>query len=263
MKQGHSAIQQAHSAMEQAHGGNQQKRIAVVLARLEDSGNVGAVCRVMANSDASSLRIVGSRADYDDAEVRRRAIHAARLWDEAEFFDSITDAVKDCALSFGATRRRGKNRKGKLLLPEDFAELFAQKSAGTFALVFGSERAGLTDAELNECAMGVTIPASDAFPSLNVSHAAQILCYAAFRAGASGARSAGHTPVTLERVDTTVGVITDKLADIGFFSVTGRSDMERFWRDILARAALTESEAAYLEKIFTKAAGLAARKSCL
>ena len=240
--------------------GKQQKRIAIVLSRLEESGNVGAVCRVMANSDVSSLRIVGAREDYDDEKVRRRAIHAAHIWDEAVFFDSITDAVKDCALSFGATRRRGKKRKGKLLLPEDFAELFVQKSAGTFALVFGNERAGLTDSELNECAMGVTIPASEAFPSLNVSHAAQILCYAAFRAG-SGARSAGHTPVTLGRIDKTVGVITDKLAGMGFFSVTGRNDMEHFWRDILARATLTESEAAYLEKIFTKAAGLSSRRS--
>jgi tRNA/rRNA methyltransferase len=160
-------------------------------------------------------------------------------------------------LSFGATRRRGKRRKGKLLLPEDFTAFIAQKPKGITALVFGNERTGLTDEELAECTMGITIPASDSFPSLNLSHAVQILCYAAYRA--SRARSPGHTPVTLSRVDKAVSVITDNLARIGFFSVTGRGDMERFWRDILARAALTESEAVYLEKIFTKAAGLASR----
>ena len=43
---------------------------------------------------------------------------------------------------------------------------------------------------------------------------------------------------------------------MGFFSVTGRPDMELFWRSVLSRAALSESEAKYIEKTFTKAAGL-------
>jgi tRNA/rRNA methyltransferase len=252
------SIQFFRGAMEKRQQDSPQIHIAVVLSRLEDSGNVGAVCRVMANCAISSLRIVGERSDYDDQKVRSRAIHAAAIWENAEFFATITDAVKDCTVSLGTTRRRGKKRKGKLLFPEDFAEFLSEKRAGTFALVFGNERAGLTDEELNECTVGITIPSSEAFPSLNVSHAAQILCYTAYRALADK-RSAGHTPVTLERVDKTVTVIADKLADIGFFSVTGRKDMERFWRDILARAILTESEAVYLEKIFAKAAGLAKR----
>jgi tRNA/rRNA methyltransferase len=212
----------------------------------------------MANSAVSTLRIVGARQDYDDEQVRRLAIHASAIWDDAAFFSSITDAVKDCMMSFGTTRRRGKNRKGKLLLPEDFVACIAQKPAGLTALVFGNERTGLTDEELSECTMGITIPASEAFPSLNLSHAVQILCYLAYRA--DSARSPGHTPVTLERVEKSVLVIADKLAEIGFFSITGRPQMERFWRDILARATLTESEAVYIEKIFTKAAGLAGKE---
>ncbi|GMO40800.1 MAG: RNA methyltransferase [Treponemataceae bacterium] len=256
-------------------------RIAVILAHPEESGNVGAVCRAMANCDVPILRIVGARGNYDNETVRRRAIHAADIWEYAEFFDTITDAVRDCMVSFGTTRRRGKNRKGKLLLPEDFAEFIAQKAAsgtptdqesapGLIALVFGPERAGLTNEELAECTAGLTIPASEGFPSYNLSHAVQILCYIAFRAGICGGANAddmprgaslspGYTPITLGRVEKTVAVITDKLADIGFFSVAGRSDMERFWRDILSRAALTEGEAVYIEKIFAKAAGLASR----
>jgi tRNA/rRNA methyltransferase len=258
-----------------------QLRIAVVLSRPEESRNVGAVCRAMANCDVPILRIVGARGDYDDEKVRRLAIHAADIWDGAEFFGTITDAVKDCMVSFGTTRRRGKNRKGKLLLPEDFAEFIARKidltqqeeqepARGLIALVFGPERTGLTVEELAECTAGITIPASQRFPSYNLSHAVQILCYTAFRAGICGGAdiadvprgatlSPGWTPVTLGRVGETVSVIADKLADIGFFSVTGRPEMERFWRDILSRAALTEGEAGYIEKIFSKAAGLASR----
>jgi tRNA/rRNA methyltransferase len=231
-------------------------RLCIVLCRPEKSGNVGAVCRAMATCGIDCLRIVGSRDGYNDRQVRSMAVHASAIWENAEFFESITDAVKDCAMSFGTTRRRGKNRKGKLLLPEDFAR-FAER--GGSALVFGCERTGLTDEEISECTMGLTIPASPKFPSYNLSHAVQILCYEAFRASPQGAFSPGWTPVTLERVEKTVSVITDRLAQIGFFSFAGRPGMERFWRDILSRAALTEGEAVYIERIFTKAAGLAGR----
>ena len=68
------------------------------------------------------------------------------------------------------------------------------------------------------------------------------------------------TPLTLERLDKTVTSITDNLQKIGFFSITGRPDMEAYWRNILSRAALSEGEAQYLEKIFSKAAGLSNKK---
>jgi tRNA/rRNA methyltransferase len=240
--------------------------ISIVLAHPEESRNVGAVCRAMANSGINSLRIVGNREDYDDAKVRILAIHAATLWENATFFPSITAACSDCVLSTGTTRRRGKNRKGKLLLPEEFAELvFAKRSAvlrnpqGKIAVVFGNERTGLTDAELAECTVGLTIPSSGDFPSLNLSHAVQIVCYTLFRERRHFSR--GYVPVTLARLNETVSVVTGSLGKIGFFTQTDATDLTRFWQGILSRAALSEGEAAYLERIFTKAEGLAARKN--
>ena len=234
------------------------KNIVIVLTHPEESRNIGAVCRAMANNDISDLRIVGTRADYDDERVRILAIHAAPIWEQAQFFDSITVATADCVFSAGTTRRRGKKRKGKLLLPEEFAkQADAVTAGGKVAAVFGNERTGLTDEELLECTMGVTIPSSESFASLNLSHAVQIIAYHLFREQAK--ISPGSVPVTLERLDNTVLRIADSLQKIGFFSVTGRPDMEHFWRNILSRAALSEGEAAYLEKVFDKAAGLAGK----
>lgn len=127
--------------------------------------------------------------------------------------------------------------------------------------MFGNERTGLTDAELKECTLGVTIPSSAAFGSLNLSHAVQIICYHLFRKKNEG--FAGYTPLTLERLDKTVASILDNLQKIGFFKITGRSDMEAFWKSILSRAALSEGEAKYLEKIFSKAAGLASKNQII
>ncbi|MDE7392107.1 MAG: RNA methyltransferase, partial [Treponemataceae bacterium] len=128
---------------------------------------------------------------------------------------------------------------------------------GKAALIFGNERTGLTDDELTACTAGVVIPASPDFASLNLSHAVQIMSYQLFRT--QDTTSPGYTPITLERLDCTVTTIADDLQKIGFFTLAGRPDMERFWRMILSRAALSEGEAAYLEKLFDKAAGLATR----
>lgn len=232
------------------------KNTVIVLVRPDESRNVGSACRAMANCGIGTLRIVGARPDYDDGKVRALAVHAAEIWERAEFFASITEATRDCTLSAGTTRRRGK-RRGRLLLPEEFAET-ASRAGGRIAVVFGNERTGLTEPELNECTSGVTIPSDDSFPSLNLSHAVQIVAYTLFRASAPASPS---EPVALGRLDRTVGKIADGLASVGFFKLAGRGDMERFWRSVLSRAALTEGEADYIERTFDKMAGLSAKRA--
>ena len=124
--------------------------IAVVLVRPEESRNVGAVCRAMANSAVHDLRIVGRREDLDDERVRVLAIHAAYIWENARFFGSVSEATADCTVSAGTTRRRGKKRKGKLFLPEEFARNAARVTdgGGKVAAVFGNERAAVFDGRI-------------------------------------------------------------------------------------------------------------------
>ena len=227
--------------------------IVVVLSRPEESRNIGSVCRAMANCGIKTLRIIQDKKNIDEEKVRVLAIHAAGIYENAEFFSSITDAVKDCTIAAATTRRKGKKRKGKLLLPEEFCQV-AENSDGKIAVVFGNERTGLEDSEIDECTLAVTIPSSDEFGSLNLSHAVQIICYHFFRA--ANPKLKGYTPLTMERLDSSVEKILSSLEDIGFFKVAGRNDMKLFWRNILSRAALSEGEAQYLEKTFSKAAGL-------
>ena len=145
-------------------------------------------------------------------------------------------------------------------MPEEFADFadFQTSNGAKVAVVFGNERTGLTDSQLDECNVGVTIPSSSDFGSLNLSHAVQIMSYHLFRKSLSTKNvvQAGYTPLSLERIDTIVQNITDEMQKIGFFKMPGREDMENFWRSILSRASLSEGEAKYLEKTFSKIAGL-------
>ncbi len=249
--------------------------IVIVLDHPDESRNIGAACRAMANNDISDLRIVGKIEDYDIEHIHVLAIHAGPIFDKAQFFDSITAATKDCAICAGTTRRRGKKR-GKLLLPEEFADMAdditgspvvstgsTTEVGGKVAVIFGNERTGLTDEQLDQCNLGVTIPSSDNFGSLNLSHAVQIMSYHLFRKNLASSRESyrGYTPLTLERIDRTVQIITDNMQKIGFFKMPGRKDMENFWRSMLSRASLSEGEAQYLEKTFDKISGLSKKSS--
>lgn len=235
--------------------------IAIVLTRPEEARNVGAVCRAMANSGLSDLRIIGEKESLDSQKVKMLAIHAFDIFQDARFYPSLKGALSDCVLSCATTRRRGRKRKGKLLFPEEAAVFIDRvtgkkrgEGGGKVAVVFGNERTGLNNEEINECNIGITIPSSESFGSLNLSHAVQVMCYVFFRF--AGENQVGYIPIDAVQLQKVVATIADNLQAIGFFSVAGREDMETFWKDILSRAALSEGEAQYLEKIFNKVAGL-------
>lgn len=246
--------------------------IIIILCRASEPGNVGAVCRAMKNMGLSRLRMVAPEP-LDEAMLRARAVHAGDVWDGALFFDSLAAAAADCSLLVGTTRRRGRKRKNVTMEPRALAEWLhsRRQSAGQIALVFGNERTGLQDSELDLCNIASHIPVSDLFPSLNLSHAVQIYAYELFLAfggvspearggaAATGAVKGEWTPLNREQVDALTASITGTLADLGFYRHPGREEQTRFLRDIISRAGLNEREGKYLGDIFAKAARLGQR----
>jgi tRNA/rRNA methyltransferase/tRNA (cytidine32/uridine32-2'-O)-methyltransferase len=217
----------------------------------------------MKNMGLTRLRLVAPRPGealdpWNDNVLRARAVHAEQVWDEAETFDTLAAAVADISLIIGTTRRRGHHRKAITMTPEESAA-FLQGHPGPAALVFGNERTGLEAEELNLCNLASHIPSDDAFPSLNLSHAVQIYAYQIFRVLSPATAPAPGTWIPLDRtkIDALVKSVSDNLADLGFYQKKGRTEQERFLRDIFSRAGLTIEEGRYLGKIFTKAVNLA------
>lgn len=229
--------------------------IYIILCNPDESRNVGSVCRAMKNMGIKNLRIVGDSSSYNEEQIKVLSVHAFDIWQNAQFFSSIKDAASDCSIIAGTTRRRGKKRKEWLMFPEEFVSHISSVDAKKIAVVFGNERTGLTDSELNECTLGVNIPSSKEFGSLNLSHAVQIMCYLISRNLRQD--ETGYTPVSMKRIDETVSIISDGLSSLGFFKIAGKPEMENFWRSVLSRAALSENEEKYMEHIFSKISGLA------
>ena len=272
--------------------------IVIVLCRPSEAGNMGAVCRVMKNMDFSRLYLVAPE-NMNDEISRARAVHAVDIWENAQIFTTLPDALSGCSVAAGITRRRGVNRKSSTMSARDLAYFLrdrgppcklagegsppANQSASggntalaggagglaggrdTVALVFGTERTGLESGELALCDIASHIPVSAAFPSLNLSHAVQIYCYELFIAlsggkDASAAAPEGQwIPLTRNELDVECENIYAALKKIGFYEHKENEEQLHFFRDILARAGITRREAGYLRNIILKAVRLAGK----
>jgi tRNA/rRNA methyltransferase len=231
------------------------KCIRIVLARPRDSKNIGAVCRAMKNMGLTNLYIAGCESlDRDKAQVL--ALHAADVLEQAVLTETLEESLDGCSLVAGVTRRWGKHRKYLYLDPPQLSERLLSHQDGVAAIVFGNEVSGLSDAEMQKCHVAVTIPSSDDFPSLNLSHAVQVIAYEVYRTFRTASGRQFYTPVTGSPLDSLVDHIADSLLSLGFFRIVSPSDMKRFWRDILVRASLSGREADRMRSIFTKIAGI-------
>jgi tRNA/rRNA methyltransferase/tRNA (cytidine32/uridine32-2'-O)-methyltransferase len=244
--------------------------VIIVLSRPAEAGNAGAVCRAMKNMGLSRLRLVAPEFKDENAAlseagfgyggnmavIKARAVHAGDLWENAESFDTLNAAVRDCSLVIGTTRRRGRHRKQVTMTPRETATFF-KDHPGPAALVFGNERTGLEDDELELCNFASHIPADDIFPSLNLSHAVMIYAYELFQAFASEEDltvKGEWVPLDQETINNLVKELTDKLKKLGFYKKPGREEQERFFRDVFSRSGLTEREALYFINTIVKAA---------
>jgi len=229
--------------------------IRIILCQVSESGNVGAVCRVMKNMGLSQLRLA-SPQPLNTEQILARAVHAEDIWENAQKFDSLAEASADCSVVVGTTRRRGRKRKSVSMTPRALAAWLAEHP-GPAAIVFGNERTGLEDPELELCNVASHIPVSEVHPSLNLSHAVQIYAYELFLALEQQLPVKGQwQAMTQGEISELTSSITDTLADLGFYKYPGREEHAGFLRDVISRAGLTDREGRYLKDIFVKAARL-------
>ena len=225
-------------------------RIIIVLCRPEGSMNIGAVCRSMDNMGITRLTLVGEMSEIDQNQVKMMALHGMPLYDKARYCDTLKDALEDTVMAAGITRRRGKHRKRMSCLPEELASRASRIGSGDIALVFGNEKNGLSDGEMAACTMACHIPGNPVNPSLNLSHAVQLMCYSFFRQSES--KIGLCSPVPLSRIETLADTVENSLNESGYYDKPDRFNTRLFFRDIFARATLTSKEADHLEKVFQK-----------
>ncbi len=150
--------------------------IRIVLVDTTHPGNIGAVARAMKNMALDDLALVRPLR-FPHADATARASGAGDVLMRARVHGTLDEAIADCGLIVGVTARP-RQQYWTVLEPREAATRILQQSARTLAAVlFGSERVGLTNEELEKCQWLVRIPANPAYESLNLAMALQIVCY--------------------------------------------------------------------------------------
>ncbi len=149
----------------------------VVLVEPKNGGNVGAVARAMKNFGVPSLILVNPPPLGEEA--RRRAMHSLDILEGARKVATLEEALADMDLVVATTGIATASEKRFVRLAQTPAEFAARmrEVEGNVALLFGREDFGLYQEEIARADLLVTIPASPAYPILNIGHACAVLLY--------------------------------------------------------------------------------------
>lgn len=151
-------------------------QVKVVLVGTSHSGNIGSAARAMKVMGLSQMVLVDPQCEVD-AQAIALAAGASDIALAARVVPTMQDAVAECGLVVG-TSARSRTLDWPMLNPRECGELFvAQAKQHPVALVFGRERTGLTNDELQLCHYHVAIPANPEYSSLNLAMAVQTLSY--------------------------------------------------------------------------------------
>jgi TrmH family RNA methyltransferase len=155
---------------------NELDRLCVVLVASRNPLNIGAAARAMSNFGFRHLRVVNPYApSFREA---RSAVGAADLLQDAGEYDELAPAVADCSLVVGTTAVRNRILQQPLYLLERGARLIRKRLAsGKVALLFGSERVGLSNHDLSHCHWLMRIPTQEDHISMNLGQAVAVCLY--------------------------------------------------------------------------------------
>lgn len=232
--------------------------IRIVLVNTSHPGNIGAVARAMKNMTLSRLVLVSPARYPEQADVAfARASGAHDLLSAATSVDSLDEAVAGCRLVIGSSARP-RTIGWPMLTPRQCASTAVDAAAvADVALVFGTERTGLTNEELDRCHHLVQIPTNPDYSSLNIAMAVQVLAYEVLVASGLHAvnTNRGRLPATTDQFDGFMRHLEQTLHDIGFSDPRRSEKLLRRLRRMFLRAEPDTDELNLLRGILSAAQG--------
>src|SRR5262245_55649301 len=217
--------------------------IRIVLVDTSHPGNIGASARAMKNMGLESLVLVRPRTREDD-EAAARASGAADLLARARVVGSVAEAIGDCGLVLGTTARARSANWRVLDAREAAADLVAASATRPAAVLFGGERNGLANDELERCQALVRIPSDARYESLNLAQAVQVVCYEIRMAGAGFGRGAGETqpPATADEMSALHAHLERVMRETGFMHEGNAEQLLARVRRLVTRARPDDGE---------------------
>ena len=153
-------------------------RLRIVLVEPTHPGNIGAVARAMKTMGLHNLILVNPEK-FPHIEATKRAAGAESVLEQAKIVNSLSEAIDECDLIFG-TSVRDREVSWSTITPRVAADKVVEHAIqpdSKIAILFGRERSGLKNSELDLCQYQIRIPANEEYSSLNLASAVQIQAY--------------------------------------------------------------------------------------
>lgn len=227
--------------------------IRIVLVGTTHPGNIGAAARAMKNMGQSDLVLVNPR-HFPHEEAAARASGASDILDNATVVSTLAEALTDCVYVAGASAR-SRTINWPSMGPRDCAErMISEREHGKVAAVFGPEKSGLNNDDLDLCHTLLTIPTDPGFSSLNLAMAVQVLTYELRVASMLDEGPVFETeapPASTDEMEHFYAHLESVLNDIGFLDPDNPRHLMRRLRRLFIRTRPDKNEVNILRGILT------------
>ncbi|WP_123104337.1 RNA methyltransferase [Acidithiobacillus sulfuriphilus] len=230
------------------------ENLRIVLVEPSHPGNIGAAARAMKVMGLQQLVLV-KPLRFPAPEALAMASGAEDLLNRAEVCADLDGALRGCHRVYGASARNRHVSWPNLGAREAAASLRTDLQAGPCALIFGRERTGLSNAELDRCQVLVTIPTAGCYSSLNLGQAVQVLAYEVFMAAGAESSPTGGILAPMAAAEEMEGFyrhLQGILQTCGFLQAPRETQMMRRLRRLFDRATPSANEVHILRGILTE-----------
>jgi len=239
--------------------------IRIVLINTHHPGNIGAAARAMKNMGLTRLYLVDP-LDFPSFEASQRASSATDVLSNAVVVDTLAEALKGCSLVCGTTARLRSVKWPQVDARECGELVHTESEQHEVALVFGRERSGLTNDELELCQTLVNIPTAEAYSSLNLSQAVQVLSYEVLMASQQAKsktvevsenteKDIKDTLATNDELEGMYDHFVDALTSLKFFGSRNPEHVMRKIRCLYGRARPTKREVQIMRGVLSYTQG--------
>jgi tRNA/rRNA methyltransferase len=219
--------------------------LRVVLVDARNPLNIGAAARAMSNFGFQHLRVVNP---YDVAfEGARSAVGAAAVLARAEKHETVAQAVADCSLVVGTTAIGHRDLQHSLQRLEAGAPMIrAHLATGPCALLFGSEKFGLSNKDMSHCHWLMHIPAREEHTSMNLGQAVAVCLYELVRDPGALAQPEEGTPASAAEVERITETLFTALRASGYPKLNSSDSFEGAVRRLVRRLHLQTGDTEFL-----------------
>lgn len=213
------------------------EHLRVVLVASRNPLNIGAASRAMSNFGFLRLRVVNP---YEVAfREARSAVGAAALLASAQEYKSVAEAVADCTLVVGTTAVGHRELRHPLRTLQQGAKLIRkQLGSSRVALLFGSEKVGLSNQDLSHCHWLMRIPTRTEHASMNLGQAVAVCLYEFVRGSRPAVQAVNQEPATAGQLETITGLLLDALRTSGYVLPGSAASTEEKVRRLVRRLNL-------------------------